>query len=303
MSLRRSVLGSIRGSTQAVQVRHRTDTGSSSRLPPSPLLTRPTNSYQDEDRPPVPLLEQSVDLFCLGDITIDEADTFGRSISQDASISRDHWLFELPLAVRHQIYGHCYPPDTRKVILSPGFATKAAFPPGYFADPWEVLANVCGGLESFRALRHELLTYFWTHYHFHATLTPFNGPRFSPLSHIWLRDNLAVVQKLTVEVDFTRFGGSILKIAPKHGYHMETPLIMLIDLIKGLLSRRGDTLMAELHLMCRQYAGLRPLVSEGSPDTAAGQVGRSAPYLNLQYAKVSRFSKPPVLPRVCIFPL
>jgi hypothetical protein len=81
---------------------------------------------------------------------------------------------------------------------------------------------------------------------------------FSPLSHVWLPNFIHIVQMLTMEVDFTRFGGSMLKLAPEFGYYMETTELMLIDIVLGLLKRKGTATMAEFNMMCRRYAGFRP---------------------------------------------
>lgn len=90
----------------------------------------------------------------------------------------------LPSGIRRQVYGHLFPSESRRICLSPRSATKAAFPNGYFANPWDVLKNVMGGIGSSRALRQDLMTYFWSHYAFHVTINHFNGPYFCPLSEV-----------------------------------------------------------------------------------------------------------------------
>lgn len=71
-------------------------------------------------------------------------------------------------------------------------------------------------------------------------------------------ENLAIVQHLTLEVDFTKFGGGFLIGACEYGYQMEATDRMLYDISMGLSERRGTTIMTELNLLCRRYAGNRP---------------------------------------------
>lgn len=204
--------------------------------------------------------DQSVNLFCLGEHQIDKVIIFEQCLPQDATVNRGHPLFSLPTAIRMEIYSFLIPATTRKISLSPSFATKQAFGNDYFDDPFTTLQHVCGALEAFRAIRHELMTYFWTQFHFHVTLTPFTGPKFSPLSSFWLVENLAIVQYLTLEVDFTKFGGGFLIGASEYGYQMEATDRMLLEISLGLSERRGTTIMTELNLLCRRYAGDRPSV-------------------------------------------
>ncbi|KAH6720819.1 hypothetical protein BKA61DRAFT_570460 [Leptodontidium sp. MPI-SDFR-AT-0119] len=170
-----------------------------------------------------------------------------------------HPLFQLPASVRRQIYGFCFPQELRKVTLSPDFATKAVFHEEYFASPWDIIEPVVGALQSFSMLRNELMTYFWTEYCFHVTLSEFSGPKFSPLSHIWLPQYLRIVQRITVEVDFTKFGCSQMKDAKKFGYNLSKTRQLLNAIVCGLSGRPAKSSVAELHLMCRRYAGFRPL--------------------------------------------
>ena len=130
----------------------------------------------------------------------------------------DGGFFGLPPKIKHLIYGFCFPDECRKITLSPRFATKAVFDDEYFASTWDILDPVWGALTASSALRKEVLTYFWTEYHFHLTLNPFAGRKLSPLSNVWLPEYLGIVQHLTVEIDFTRFGGSAVRYAPSFGY-------------------------------------------------------------------------------------
>lgn len=211
-----------------------------------------------------PEFDRSVDLFVVSENAIEQKLVFEQLLPNHNSIHEDHVFFALPVTIRERIYDYCFPEEPRRINLSPRFASKAVFPDGYFASPWNVLDDVFGGLHAFRELRRELMTYFWTKYHFHVTLSQFTGPKFSPLSHVWLRDYLDVIQYLTIEADLTRFGFSALKVAAQFGHDVNKTETLMVSIVKGLVKRRGRTTMAELNVMCRRYAGFRPY--DGSED-------------------------------------
>lgn len=221
----------------------------------------------EEARPPPPELDQTVDLLVDTNVSIDPALLFEQLLSDKDKATPDHYLFTLlPPKVRRRIYGYCFPKEDRKIDLSPYFVTKAVWPKNHFASPWKILEQVMGGLGAFRTLRYELMTYFWTEYHFHVTLSPFSSPKLSPLSYIWLTPYLGTIQRLTVEADLTRFGCSQLKSAPQFGYDLNRIEAKLVAIVKGILERQGMTTMAEFNIMCRRYAGLRPRSDSDSPN-------------------------------------
>ena len=248
----------------ATESSFRTDSRQSDRdTQASPRELTTLKTIPEYERGPAPKLDRSIDLFIVSNKPVEEVPVVERLLNYNA-IEGDHPLFNLPVSVRRMIYDYCFPHESRKISLSPRFATKAVFPDDYFASPWDILDPVFGGLHAFRELRRELMTYFWAEYHFHITLSPFSGPRFSPLSLVWLTSYLEIVQHLTVEVDLTRFGFSALKVAPQCGYDMYKTEDLVARIIKGLAKRRGKHTMAEFNIMCRRYAGFRPY--EGADD-------------------------------------
>ncbi|KAJ5041541.1 uncharacterized protein L3040_005124 [Drepanopeziza brunnea f. sp. 'multigermtubi'] len=212
----------------------------------------------EEDRP-ILGYDREVDLVgtkaeCEGDFDLE----FMRVLAKKYKATGGHPLFALPPSVKRRIYGFCFPNEARKINLSPYFATKAVFPEGYFANPWDILDSVAGGLEASSQLRNELMTYFWTAYHFHVTLNEFSGPKLSPLSHVWLIEHLDAVQHLTIEVDFTRFGCSHLRDAKRFGYNMTKTTLLFAIIVRGLGDRPAHSNISQIHLMCRRYSGARP---------------------------------------------
>lgn len=234
----------------------------------------PTPRTWAEPRPPPPDLDQSVDYVVdTGDL-VHPLVIYEHLVSQDNDAARDNPFFALPSSIRNRIYGFCFPEEDRRISLAPGFATRGVWPNDHFASPWDVLENVMGGLGASRAMRRDLMAYFWASYHFHVTLTQFSGPNFSPLSHVWLQDYLGMVQHLTVEIDQTRFGASHLSNAPLLGYNMNKLEVLLATIVDGILDGDDRISMAEFNLMCRRYAGFRPQHqlenAEGALDTSPG---------------------------------
>jgi hypothetical protein len=256
----------------------RTDSRQSGRDTPASQKEPPTlKTIPEYERGPAPDLDRSIDLFIVSNKPIEEEPILERLLLNHNTVQGPP-LFNLPVNVRRKVYDFCFPNEPRKISLSPRFATKAVFPDDYFSSPWDLLEPVFGGLHAFRELRRELMIYFWTEYHFHVTLSPFSGPKFSPLSLIWLTRYLEIVQHLTVEVDLTRFGFSALKVAPQYGYDMHKTENLVVSIVKGLKNRRGKHNMAEFNIMCRRYAGFRPY--EGADDAtfefAAGKFPTTA---------------------------
>ncbi|TEY43179.1 hypothetical protein BOTCAL_0376g00110 [Botryotinia calthae] len=178
-------------------------------------------------------------------------------------------FFDMHTKVRRKIYSYCLPSSTNIMIsLSPEFAWRNCYHDYYFTSPWNVLEMVSGALASSSLMRNDLMTYFWTEYQFHVTLTPFCSSTFTPLSSVWLPNFLNKIQHLTIELDLTRFGGNALKSARHFGYNMEIMESLLFDLVSGLMERRGR--IAELTLLCRRFNGYRP-VDENDPDWKADE--------------------------------
>ncbi|CAD6445988.1 f860a0a9-079d-4e1e-bbe1-43a05074760f [Sclerotinia trifoliorum] len=176
-------------------------------------------------------------------------------------------FFHLPVNVRRRVYSYCLPDRNGiTILLSPHFVIKNCYHGYYFSSPWNVLECVAGGLASFSLMRNDLMTYFWTEYQFHVTLSPFCNSVFTPLSSVWLPNFLDRIQHLTIEIDLTRFGGNALKFARRFGYNMEKMESLLLAVVNGLIKREGK--MAELTLLCRRFDGHRP-IDENDPDWKA----------------------------------
>ncbi|QSZ32174.1 hypothetical protein DSL72_001745 [Monilinia vaccinii-corymbosi] len=190
-------------------------------------------------------------------------------------------MFNMPIKVRRKVYSYCLPKRQNiTVSLSPHFATKNCYYGYHFTSPWDILQPVAGGLQSFSLMRDDLMTYFWTEYDFHVTLTPFCNSVFTPLSSVWLPNFLDRIQHLTIEIDLTRFGGNALKFARSFGYDMEKMDNIFCAVINGLVERRGE--MAELVVLCRRFDGNRRF-DENDSTWKAGESFEYFPEESMQF--------------------
>ncbi|KAB8298780.1 hypothetical protein EYC80_000955 [Monilinia laxa] len=213
------------------------------------------NAAKETTLPWDPLFNRDWDLVACDGIRSDPNKVFEDCVPPQLK-KRTSPFFKLPTKIRRKIYFYCLPnkQDTT-VSLSPHFATKNCYYSYHFTSPWDILQPVAGGLQSFSLMRNDLMTYFWTEYDFHVTLTPFCNSVFTPLSSVWLPNFLDRIQHLTIEIDLTRFGGNALKVARQFGYNMEKMESLFSAVVDGLVERRGK--MAELVLLCRRFDGSR----------------------------------------------
>ncbi|KAL3421356.1 hypothetical protein PVAG01_07801 [Phlyctema vagabunda] len=209
-------------------------------------------------RPPAPEFDRSVDIMAMRG-AVDHMVLFEELLSMcpHRIESNLDGLTALPLSIRKQIYSYLLPPCAQVVSLSPRFATRAVGSRHQFANPWDILEPVMGGLGAFRFLRQELLTYFWLEFRFYVTLSPFTGPVFCPLSQVWLKEFLGQIQYLTIELDMTRLAGSSFVQASRLRHDTQKFKGLVDGLVEGLLARRGISTMAQLNIICRRYVGSR----------------------------------------------
>lgn len=198
---------------------------------------------------------------------------FIRSLPSTDQTSQKSPLLKLPDVARRCIMEFLFStPKNRKVTLSPQFATKDVFPDDYFATPFEILNGLESVIFTCRRLRDDAMTYFWTSYEFHMTISPLTGPATSPLSQQWLKLYADRIQHLTLEVDLTKFGLGAGKSAA-----LLKPLNNKIKKCAGdhfadLKNREGK--MAYLHLLVRRFKGMRP-DGHAKPDDQSRRKGKS----------------------------
>ncbi|OBT62438.1 hypothetical protein VE03_08639 [Pseudogymnoascus sp. 23342-1-I1] len=176
-------------------------------------------------------------------------------------------LLGFPVNVRFQIYGimtKSVRVRSKKILLSPDRTVNGFWPKNHFMEPEDIF-DIIGDLSlACFQLRHEVLTYYCSQFHFHITFNYFCSPIAAPLIHKWLPLFGNKMQYLTVELDFTIVGGCYKneKFALTHGKREMRWFVKRLALV---LQDRSGTLRS-LHIMCRRYKGFRP-PSQKFPDT------------------------------------
>lgn len=171
----------------------------------------------------------------------------------------DPHLLGLPVNVRFRIYQFVTGPVRAKnkmIILSPDRTIDGFWPKKHFMEPRTVF-DIIGALSlSCFQLRHEIMTYYCSQFHFHVTIDYFCSPMVAPLMNKWLPLFANKMQFLTVEVDLTRLGGCYRneKFALRHGGKRMQWFVK--SLVESLSNRSGT--IRSLHFMCRRYKGYRP---------------------------------------------
>ncbi|OBT85940.1 hypothetical protein VE02_04785 [Pseudogymnoascus sp. 03VT05] len=179
----------------------------------------------------------------------------------------DPHLLGLPVNVRFRIYQFMTKSIRAKnkiIVLSPERTINGFWPKKHFMEPQTVF-DVIGGLSlTCFQLRHEVLTYYCSQFHFHITYNCFCTPISAPLMYKWLPLFGNKMQYLTVEVDFTRLGGCYQNGKFTLKYGAKETMFFMRKLVFELCDRSGT--IRSLHVMCRRYKGFRPPSQKYTPE-------------------------------------
>lgn len=207
------------------------------------------------------------------DIPIEESIRFKLMVPSGRHSSGVNDLFSVPQEVRRQIYSYIFPKEKHPILLSPIWSTKETrsvgndgkipgdffWPEDFFVPPGRILNKTMQKvMSSSMAIRHEFMAYFWSEYKFHVILSPWTRPLNARLVHEWLPRFLEIVQHLTIEVDFTKYGGSNYDEAFEEAFgsavrfRRDTAQPWLRRLCTGLSERRTGLTLKHLHIYCRK---------------------------------------------------
>ena len=111
---------------------------------------------------------------------------------------------------------------------------------------------------------------FCTSRRFHVTVSPYLGPKFSPLAVDFLHRHSTFMSDLTVEFDFTKLGYGPDPRAAALGPGVVNMGAWVADLVRAQRKRQSFTTLAELTLLCRRFYGNRPAPAgyDGAPAPA-----------------------------------
>lgn len=238
-------------------------------MSPFPGASRNTDADTPiPDREPVPIFHRNTDSEVGTVGTMDAFDIFVQSLpknfyssetSEIVTFGEPH-LLRLPLKIRFLIYDYVTESERakdKKIIISPPNTVAWFWPANHFIDPSDVFYYIGGASETCWQLRHELMTYYCTQFHFHITYNYFCTPFVARIIHKWLPLFAHRIQYLTVEADLTRLGGSYKNGAFPLPDGQREIAFLLEKLLRGLSARRNS--IQSLHFMCRRYKGLRPI--------------------------------------------
>jgi hypothetical protein len=179
-------------------------------------------------------------------------------------------LLSLPVKVRFRIMEfvlerQLYKNRTHPVLLSPVNFIKGVYEVKHFMRMSEIFDAIEGFLEGrgSRQLRNEALAFIMTQFHFQLAWNPFTNKYFCPLGQQWFLLYTHQVMYLTIELDYTHFGGNFQNNCGALGDN-SAKLIKLVMELAGLIEERATPLQS-LTILCRRYKGNRPLTQKGLP--------------------------------------
>ncbi|PHH73012.1 hypothetical protein CDD82_5690 [Ophiocordyceps australis] len=127
------------------------------------------------------------------------------------------------------------------------------------------------------ALYADVMLALLSRYTFHVVLSPFVGPRLSPLATLWLNKYGPYMDSLIVEIDMTCLGLGPEPAAASLGPGLARIQALLHDLVASQLRRPTSLPLAHLALLCRRFHGSRPPRPSSSSSSAdAEAVPRSS---------------------------
>ncbi|EFX02341.1 alpha beta hydrolase fold protein [Grosmannia clavigera kw1407] len=192
-------------------------------------------------------------------------------------------LFQLPLAVRLQIYRHIIGTvgansGSRPIRLNAMVHNRLAWPEDAFDSLSDVLAPLRDILIASSALRIELLAALFLERSVHVTFSPYVRPATSPLAVTFTNQYGCLMQRITLELDCTRLGygmdAAAAGLAPGM-LHMDS---LVHGFVAGQTARAGYSTMESLVVLCRRFHGNRPSIEDQT----------AVPYTGPEYEQVAQ---------------
>ncbi|PHH65365.1 hypothetical protein CDD81_2469 [Ophiocordyceps australis] len=119
------------------------------------------------------------------------------------------------------------------------------------------------------ALYADVMLALLSRYTFHVVLSPFVGPRLSPLATLWLNSHGPLMRSLVVEIDMSCLGlgadAAATRLLPGLG-RIEA---LLDDLVASQLRRDESLPLHHLVLLCRRFHGSRTACTTTTTDAEA----------------------------------
>ncbi|KAG9258371.1 uncharacterized protein F5Z01DRAFT_194720 [Emericellopsis atlantica] len=186
---------------------------------------------------------------------IDQASsTASATASALSSEHRASSYAHLPEHVRRKICRYLVPKRDKPLTLSQRAFTKHAWHSNSFTPFAVILRSLESPLLTSKLLRDDILHVLFADNTVHVTLSPYTGPRISPLTQYFFSTHVHRMQNLILEVDLSKlgFGPEGADLRPGLGQ-----LGRLLHTI-GKANIERTTPLKNLTLLARRYHGVRP---------------------------------------------
>ncbi|TVY79321.1 hypothetical protein Focb16_v009452 [Fusarium oxysporum f. sp. cubense] len=176
--------------------------------------------------------------------------------------------FRLPDSVRYRICRYLLPPCDKPLRLNKHALSRDVWRKQDFESPSSTLLQLSFCFEVSFAFRADVLVAFLQNTKLHAVLSPFTGPRVSPLATTWLNNYGMYANNIVIELDMTHLGCGSEPGAVELSPNVEQIEKLLQDFINAQMTRKESCPMKSLVLLCRRFHGRRPQIAMVSPPRA-----------------------------------
>jgi hypothetical protein len=167
--------------------------------------------------------------------------------------------FRLPDSVRFKICQYLVPDTEKPVRLNKHSFSRDVWRKQDFETPSSTLYQLSCYFQVSFTFRADVLVTFLLQTKLHAVLSPFTGPKVSPLATAWLNRYGMYASNIAIELDLTHLGCGPDPAAIDLSPSLEHVENLLQDFVSAQLKRKDLCPMDSLVLLCRRFHGRRPL--------------------------------------------
>jgi hypothetical protein len=240
--------------------------------PNFPKLRPPANLPRQN----LPAWDRAYDAVCHS--TVDEKASFENVL---LAFFKDHGrrkssfgYFRLPDSVRFQICLYLLPDNDKPLRLNKYPFNRDVWRSQDFTSPYSTLGPLSPYLEVSFAFRADVLVTFLQKTRLHAVLSPFIGPRVSPLATKWLNTYGPYASNIVIELEMSHLGGGPTPDAENLLANSEKTGLNFKYFIMSQLKRNSSCPMESLILLCRRFYGKRPPKIE--PETTSASISAAS---------------------------
>ncbi|KAL6924276.1 hypothetical protein FSHL1_001531 [Fusarium sambucinum] len=166
--------------------------------------------------------------------------------------------FRLPDSVRFQICLYLLPDNDKPLRLNKYPFNRDVWRSQDFTSPYSTLGLLSPYLEVSFAFRADVLVTFLQQTRLHAVLSPFIGPRVSPLATTWLNTYGPYASNIVIELEMSHLAGGPTPDAERLLANSEKTGLSFQYFVVSQLKRSYSCPLESLILLCRRFYGKRP---------------------------------------------